>query len=53
MSESSSKTTTDLKTIQKWAEESDVKPTRVKSTVDKKVADFYESISPATRVKIL
>lgn len=36
MSESSSKTTTDLKTIQKWAEERDGKPTRVKSTGDKK-----------------
>lgn len=36
MSESSSKTTTDLKTIQKWAEERDGKPSRVKSTADKK-----------------
>jgi len=35
MSESSSKTTTDLKTIQKWAEERDGKPSRVKSTADK------------------
>jgi hypothetical protein len=36
MSESSSKTTTDLKTIQEWAKKRDGKPTRVKSTVDKK-----------------
>ncbi|HEX8277661.1 MAG TPA: hypothetical protein VF540_03170 [Segetibacter sp.] len=36
MSESSSKTTTDLKTIQKWAEERDGKPSRVKSTADGK-----------------
>ena len=35
MSEGSSKTTTDLKTIQKWAEERDGKPSRVKSTADK------------------
>lgn len=34
MLKSSSKTTTDLKTIQKWAEERDGKPSRVKSTAD-------------------
>lgn len=34
MSESSSQTTTDLKTIQKWAEERGGKPSRVKSTAD-------------------
>lgn len=34
MSESSSKTTTDLEVIQKWAEERDGKPSRVKSTAD-------------------
>ncbi len=36
MSESSSKTTTDLKTIQEWDEKRDGKPTRVKSTGYKK-----------------
>jgi len=36
MSESSSKTTTDLKTIQEWAEKRDGKPAKVKSTGDKK-----------------
>jgi hypothetical protein len=35
MSEGSSKTTTDLETIKKWAEERDGKPSRVKSTADK------------------
>ncbi len=34
MSEASSKTTTDLKVIQKWAEEREGKPSRVKSTAD-------------------
>ncbi len=34
MSKSSSKTTTDLKVIQKWAEERGGKPSRVKSTAD-------------------
>jgi len=34
MSESSSKTTTDLEVIKKWAEERDGKPSRVKSTAD-------------------
>ncbi|MDB5248941.1 MAG: 1,4-alpha-glucan branching enzyme [Segetibacter sp.] len=34
MSESSSQTTTDLKTIQTWAEERGGKPSRVKSTAD-------------------
>jgi hypothetical protein len=36
MSESSSQTTTDLKVIQKWAEEREGKPSRVKSTADDK-----------------
>ena len=34
MSESSSKTTTDLEVIKKWAEEREGKPSRVKSTAD-------------------
>jgi hypothetical protein len=34
MSESSSKTTTELEVIQKWAEERGGKPSRVKSTAD-------------------
>ena len=34
MSEASSKTTTELEVIQKWAEERDGKPSRVKSTAD-------------------
>lgn len=34
MLEASSKTTTDLKVIQKWAEERGGKPSRVKSTAD-------------------
>lgn len=36
MSEYSSKTTADLKTIQQWAEEREGKPSRVKRTADGK-----------------
>ncbi len=53
MSESSSKTTTDLKTIQEWAEKRDGKPTKVKSTGDKKAVECYELIFPVIQAKIL
>ncbi len=45
MSESSSKTTTDLKTIQEWDEKRDGKLTTVKSTGDKKGGGVLRKIN--------
>ena len=53
MSESSSKTTADLKTIQEWAEKRDGKPTRVKSTGDKKGGGVLRINFPVIQPKIL
>ncbi len=51
MSESSSKTTTELEVIKKWAEERDGKPSRVKSTADDEGGGVLRIDFLATQVK--
>jgi hypothetical protein len=49
MSESSSKTTTDLKTIQEWAEKRDASQRGLNQQETKRTVECYELIFPVIR----